>query len=268
MPAQVAPDREVPIAHTPEKTTKRKSSWDTLTSFFGISSATESETKAPEISSAAPAETDALSRPTSRGGPEARRREARSDARSESRREARPASGHGRSPEGRGEGRSEGRSQESRTPEAKPPAVKPTALDSLFGDAPRQELSWEKPAPRRMVDDISAWDDDEPAAIAPEFDDAEAPFVEPETLVGGGEAAAGGDLEQVVLEEQYSADQLRGAGLLAGPGSRPLGRHLAAFLGATTARLGAFLAMRGVMLRAFLRARVADRGANFTDISG
>lgn len=106
---------------------KRKSSWDTLTSFFGISS----PEPAPEISSAAPAETDALEAGFSKPAPRETERPTR----------------------------------------AKPPTPTPkaTALDELFGDAPRQELSWDKPAPR-MVDDVSDWDD-EPIVDAPTLDD-------------------------------------------------------------------------------------------------
>ncbi len=127
-PAARAPEPE-PIPEPPVETGrkgKRKSSWDTLTSFFGISS---SEPSAPEVSSAAPAETDAL--------------------------DAGFAKPVAREPE--------------RPSRAKPPAAKSNALDELFGDAPRQELSWDKPA-QRMVDDVSDWDD-EPVVPEPTLDD-------------------------------------------------------------------------------------------------
>jgi ribonuclease E len=148
-------------AHKPEKS-KRKSSWDTLTSFFGISSSAETETKVPEISSAAPAETDALSRPAGRGAAEGRRGQSRSEGRHERRHETPARGAEGRSPETRPtEARSAERSGEklfgSRAPETKP--AKPSALETLFGEE-SQEIPWEKPAPRRMVDDVSAWDDE------------------------------------------------------------------------------------------------------------
>ncbi len=137
--APVAPPVEPPPAPEPPadagRKGKRKSSWDTLTSFFGISS----PEPAPEVSSAAPAETDALPEPAKPARPAARQTE----------RPARPT----------------------------PAAPKGTALDELFGDAPRQELSWDKPAPR-IIDDVSDWDD-EPVVDAPTLDDQADTFTPP-----------------------------------------------------------------------------------------
>lgn len=158
-PVSPAPVEPPPVAHVPEPLPappaevvkgRRKSSWDTLTSFFGISSS-EPE---PEVSSAAPAETDAL--PESFTKPPARERE-----RDRGRDRDRPARSN---------------APARNNPPAHPPAVTPpavtqksSALDELFGDAPRQELSWDKPAPR-MVDDVSDWDD-EPVVDPPTLDD-------------------------------------------------------------------------------------------------
>ncbi len=110
-----------PAASNKTDKPKRKSSWDQLTSFFGISSPASEEAPADDVSSSAPAETDALLTPRQEPSP-------------------------------------------------------PSALDALFGDAPRQELSWEKPKPRRMIDDVSSWedepirvdDDDDPRAMDPQ----------------------------------------------------------------------------------------------------
>lgn len=127
-----------PVAEVPPDTGrkgKRKSSWDTLTSFFGISS----PEPAPETISSAPAETDALGSTFTKPAP----------------RESEPA-------------------PRSHAP-TKPP--KTSALEELFGDAPRQELSWDKPAPR-MVDDVSDWDD-EPIVEAPTLDDQADTFTPP-----------------------------------------------------------------------------------------
>ncbi len=95
------------------------------------------------MSSAAPAETDALAESFTK--PPARERE---------------------------RDRDRGRPSRANAPARhNPPAVPPktSALDELFGDAPRQELSWDKPAPR-MVDDVSDWDD-EPVVDPPTLDD-------------------------------------------------------------------------------------------------
>lgn len=149
--APSTPPVPAPAARMPEKAPKRKSSWDTLTSFFGISSAPEPPAAPPsEPSSAAPAETDALEAPSSRSPYGSRSRGYEPKARPEPTR-AEPA---------RGQERGHERSQEARAQEPKP-----SALDSLFGEAPREPLSWEKPAPRRLVDDVSGWDEDERAEI-------------------------------------------------------------------------------------------------------
>ena len=158
-PAAPAPvEMPPPVVHVPEPMPappaevakgKRKSSWDTLTSFFGISSP-EPE---PEVSSAAPAETDALAESFTKP-PERERGRGRNRDRDRDRDRPARASAPARN-----------------NPPASPPAVPPkaSALEELFGDAPRQELSWDKPAPR-MVDDVSDWDD-EPVVDPPTLDD-------------------------------------------------------------------------------------------------
>lgn len=134
-----------PVAEVTVGKGKRKSSWDTLTSFFGISS---SEPAPPTVSSAAPAETDdlgeAFTKPASRDSNRSR----------ESNRT-----------------RDNDRSRDNdRAARNNPPAAaKPTALDELFGEAPRQELSWSKPTPR-MIDDVSNWEE-EPIADAATLND-------------------------------------------------------------------------------------------------
>ena len=209
------PPAPAPSART-EKPTKRKSSWDTLTSFFGISSAPEAP--AAEISSAAPAETDALEMPTSRrGGRESTRppRGYESKSRHESTRAAEPTRAQ------------EPRAQE-RTSEPRSQEPKASALDTLFGEAPRQPLSWEKPTPRRMVDDVSGWDDEEPAEafVEAESDEPQVPSLRGEEADADAEAPQrrrrrrrrGGSRRE--REEGTGPQAGRGDARHAGPASR------------------------------------------------
>lgn len=107
-PAQISPAQTSPAQTSPAQPTtagpakpKRKSSWDTLTSIFGINSSAPTHAVEPAIAAES---TTALK------------------------------------------------------PEASVNSTKTTALDQLFGDAPRQELSWQKPTPSRIIDDVSGWD--------------------------------------------------------------------------------------------------------------